>query len=83
MLRQQYECVVVDLDQESDSLDHAFFSTPISRSTALTTEVQRLLGFINIKADLELYLIINKQRQRRHIQHGSHETDVTMKYADL
>ena len=41
-----------------------FFSTPISRSTTLTTEVQQPLGFINIKIVLDLLLVINERSQK-------------------
>ena len=40
-------------------------STPISRGTALTRELQHLLGFINAKKDLELCLDHDKVKDKQ------------------
>ena len=56
--------VVVD----QSILIHVFFSTPISRSTILTTKVQQPLSFINITTVLELHLVISGKSQRRYPQ---------------
>ena len=41
-----------------------FFLTPISRSTALTMEVQHLLCFINIKTDVEPVACSSKSKPK-------------------
>ena len=49
------------LDRKSDLIIHrVFFSTPISRSTTLTTKVQQPLSFINFTTILELHLVMGK-----------------------
>ena len=45
-----------------------FFSMYISRSTALTTEVQQPLSLTNIETDFELHLDINEQSEKQCIQ---------------
>ena len=52
-------------------ISHVFFSKPISRDTALVTEVQRLLGFMNIRTDLELCLA--NQRAKPKMVHITHD----------
>ena len=47
--------MVVDLLNRD--ISPVFFSMPMSRGTVLTMEVQHLMGFINIKTDLELCLV--------------------------
>ena len=49
-------------------IDHVYFSTPISRNITLTTKVQWLLGFVNIKTVLKLHLAISEKSQRRYPQ---------------
>ena len=59
------------LDRKSDLIIHrVFFSTPISRSTTLTTKVQQPLSFINITTISELHLVISGKSQRRYPQNA-------------
>ena len=53
--------MVVDLLNRD--ISYGVFSMPMSRGTVLTMEVQRLMGFINIKTDLELTLLNNEHTQ--------------------
>ena len=63
--------LVVDLLDRENDISHVFFSTPISRDTALATEVQRLLGFINIRTDLELCLANQRAKPKTvHVTRG-------------
>ena len=45
-------------------ISHVFFLTPISRGTVLTTEVQRLLGFINVQTDIEQCLVNQRKKPK-------------------
>ena len=56
------------LNQESDSLATFLLNTN-SRGTALTTEVQHLLGFININTDLELCLVSQREKSTHNTRH--------------
>ena len=56
-------------------ISHIFFLTPTGWGTALATEVQHILGFMNIRTDLELCLVSPRAKPkmvRKHVAGKRH-----------